>query len=87
MCAFLIRLMYRYLDTVGTGPQFRAAAKLLLLTMVRKSELAEAEWSEVNFTDALWVIPKARQTRLAARNVHRTTGRSSQGQVKGVRPH
>lgn len=58
-----IRLMYRYLDTVGTGPQFRAAAKLLLLTLVRKSELAEAEWSEVNFTDAVWVVPKARMKR------------------------
>ena len=58
-----IRLMYRYLDTVGTGPQFRAAAKLLLLTLVRKSELSEAEWSEVNFTDAVWVVPKARMKR------------------------
>jgi integrase len=58
-----IKLMYRYLDTVGTGPQFRAAAKLLLLTMVRKSELAEAEWREVNFTDAVWVVPKARMKR------------------------
>jgi len=58
-----IKLMYRYLDTVGTGPQFRAAAKLLLLTMVRKSELAEAEWLEVNFTDAVWVVPRARMKR------------------------
>lgn len=62
-----IRLMYRYLDTVGTGPQFRAAAKLLLLTMVRKSELAEAKWSEVDFTQALWTIPAARMKR---RNPH-----------------
>jgi integrase len=55
-----IALMYRYLDTVGTGPQFRAAAKLLLLTLVRKSELSEAKWTEINFTDALWTIPKER---------------------------
>jgi len=58
-----IKLMYHYLDTVGTGPQFRAAAKLLLLTMVRKSELAEAQWSEVNFSDGVWVVPKARMKR------------------------
>ncbi len=55
-----IALLYRYLDTVGTGPQFRAAVKLLLLTMVRKSELAEATWSEINFTEALWTIPESR---------------------------
>jgi integrase len=58
-----IGLMYRYMDRIGTSPQFRVAAKLLLLTMVRKSELANATWSEVNFTDALWTIPKERMKR------------------------
>lgn len=55
-----IRLMYRYLDVVGTTPLIRAAAKLLLLTLVRKGELICATWSEINFTDALWTIPKER---------------------------
>lgn len=55
-----IGLMYQYLDTVGTGPQFRAACKLLLLTAVRKSELTMAKWSEINFTVAVWTIPKDR---------------------------
>ena len=36
----------------------RAAVKLLLLTMVRKSELTNATWSEINFSEALWTIPK-----------------------------
>jgi integrase len=58
-----IGLMYRYMDRIGTSPQFRVAAKLLLLTMVRKSELANATWSEVNFTDAQWTIPKERMKR------------------------
>lgn len=62
-----IGLFYEYLECVGTGPQFRAAAKLLLLTMVRKSELSNAKWSEINFTDALWTIPKERMKR---RNAH-----------------
>ncbi len=62
-----IGLFYEYLERVGTGPQFRAAAKLLLLTMVRKSELSNAKWSEINFTDALWTIPKERMKR---RNAH-----------------
>lgn len=62
-----IGLMYQYLERVATGPSFRAAAKLLLLTMVRKSELTNATWSEINFSDALWTIPKERMKR---RNSH-----------------
>jgi len=50
--------MYEYMDRIGTSPQFRAGAKLLLLTMVRKSELSNAKWSEVNFSEAVWTIPK-----------------------------
>ena len=62
-----IGLMYRYMDRVGTSPQYRAAVKLLLMTMVRKSELSNATWSEVNFSEALWTIPKERMKR---RNPH-----------------
>lgn len=62
-----IGLMYQYLERVGTSPTNRAAAKLLLLTMVRKSELTNATWSEISFSDALWTIPKERMKR---RNVH-----------------
>jgi integrase len=58
-----IGLMYRYMEKVGTSPQYRVACKLLLLTMVRKSELALATWSEVNFSEALWTIPKERMKR------------------------
>ena len=62
-----IGLMYQYMERVGTSPTNRAAAKLLLLTMVRKSELTNATWSEISFSDALWTIPKERMKR---RNVH-----------------
>ncbi|EFN5114920.1 tyrosine-type recombinase/integrase [Escherichia coli] len=62
-----IGLMYRYMEKVGTTPQIRAAVKLLLLTMVRKSELTNATWNEINFTEALWTIPKERMKR---RNPH-----------------
>lgn len=58
-----IGLMYKYLEKVGTSPVNRAAAKLLLLTMVRKSELSLAKWSEINFSEALWSIPKERMKR------------------------
>lgn len=58
-----IGLMYRYMEKVGTTPSIRAAVKLLLLTMVRKSELTNATWSEINFSEALWTIPKERMKR------------------------
>ncbi|PRC93062.1 tyrosine-type recombinase/integrase [Solimicrobium silvestre] len=62
-----IGLMYQYMERIGTTPSIRAAAKLLLLTLVRKSELTNATWSEINFTDAVWTVPKERMKR---RNPH-----------------
>ncbi len=58
-----IALMYQYLERIGTTPSIRAACKLLLLTMVRKSELTNATWSEINFSEAVWTIPKERMKR------------------------
>lgn len=62
-----IGLMYQYMERIGTTPSIREATKLLLLTMVRKSELINATWNEINFTDALWTISKERMKR---RNPH-----------------
>ena len=62
-----IKIMYQYMGRIGTSPSIRAAVKLLLLTMVRKSELTNATWSEINFSEALWTIPKERMKR---RNPH-----------------
>lgn len=41
----------------------RAAVKLLFLTMVRKSELTNATWNEINFSEALWTTAKERMKR------------------------
>lgn len=68
-----IGLMYAYLQRIGTTPSIRSAAKLLLLTMVRKSELTDATWDEVNFSQALWTIPKARMKRRNPHNVYLST--------------
>lgn len=65
-----IGLMYQYIERIGTTPSIRAAAKLLLLTMVRKSELTDATWGEVNFSDAVWTIPKERMKRRNPHNVY-----------------
>lgn len=58
-----IGLMYRYMERVVTTPSIRAAVKLLLLTMVRKSELTNATWNENNFSEVLWTILKERMKR------------------------
>lgn len=58
-----IGLLYQYLDRVSTAPTIRLAVKLILLTMVRKSELTDAVWEEVDFSNATWTIPAARMKR------------------------
>lgn len=65
-----IKLLYVYLEHVSTAPTIRLAVKLLLLTMLRKSELVEAEWGEINFTAALWTIPAQRMKRRSPHNVY-----------------
>jgi integrase len=65
-----IGLMYQYIERIGTSPSIRAAARLLLLTMVRKSELTNAKWSEISFTEAVWTIPKERMKRRNPHNVY-----------------
>jgi len=51
-------------------PTIRPGLKLILLTMVRKSELLDAVWKEVDFEKALWSIPKERMKRGKAHNVY-----------------
>lgn len=55
-----IALFYRFLEKVGTTPSIRAACKLLLLTLLRKGELANATWADVNFTEGTRTILEAR---------------------------
>lgn len=65
-----IGVMYQYLEYVSTAPTIRLAVKLLLLTMLRKSELVEAVWTEINFTDAIWTIPGERMKRRNPHNIY-----------------
>lgn len=41
-------------------PQTRLAVELLMLTFVRTSELIKSKWSEIDFDEAMWVIPAER---------------------------
>jgi integrase len=44
-----------------------------LLTLVRKSELQDATWDEVDFENAVWSIPKERMKRSKPHNVYLST--------------
>lgn len=65
-----VALLYEYLEHVATAPTIRLAVKLLLLTMLRKSELTNAKWEEINFTAAIWAVPAARMKRRNPHNVY-----------------
>ena len=65
-----IRIMLKQLDHVATLPTIRLGMRLYLLTMVRKSELLDATWHEVDFENAVWTIPKERMKRSKAHNVY-----------------
>ena len=39
--------------------QFKLALHIILLTLVRKSELLHARWADVNFASGEWLIPEA----------------------------
>ena len=65
-----IRIMLKQLEHVATLPTIRLGMKLYLLTMVRKSELQDAVWDEVDFENAVWTIPKQRMKRSKPHNVY-----------------
>ena len=65
-----IRIMLKLLEHVPTLPTIRLGMRLYLLTMVRKSELQDAVWDEVDFENAVWTIPKERMKRSKALNVY-----------------
>jgi integrase len=65
-----IRLMHRLLETTATLPTIRLALRLVLLTLVRKSELIEATWDEIDFENAVWSIPKSRMKAGKPHNVY-----------------
>lgn len=65
-----IRIVFELLEDVPTLPTIRLGLKLILLTMVRKSELLDAVWDEVDFENTVWSIPKERMKRGKPHNVY-----------------
>ena len=65
-----IRILLQEIEHVATLPTIRLGLRLILLTMVRKSELLDATWDEVEFENAVWSIPKHRMKRGKPHNVY-----------------
>jgi integrase len=65
-----IRILFQEIEHVATLPTIRLGLRLILLTMVRKSELLDAIWDEVDFENAVWGIPKQRMKRGKPHNVY-----------------
>lgn len=65
-----IRIVFRLIERVATMPTIRLGLKLLLLTMVRKTELLEATWNEFDFEKRVWCIPKERMKKSKPHNVY-----------------
>lgn len=55
-----LTVFLRTLDGSHQSHQFQCAFRLLLLTLVRKSELLTAEWSEIDLDGAVWQIPASK---------------------------
>src|SRR5258708_27644757 len=65
-----LRIMLAEVEHVPTLPPIRLGLRFILLTMVRKSELLDAVWDEVDFENAVWSIPKERMKRRKPHNVY-----------------
>lgn len=65
-----IRTMLEQLERVSTLRTIRLGLRLILLTMVRKSEMLDAVWDEVDFDNAVWTIPKERMKGRRSHNVY-----------------
>lgn len=62
--------MHRQMETVATYPAARLALRMILLTLVRKSELIQSTWDEVDFEAAVRRIPKSRMKARRPYNIY-----------------
>lgn len=55
-----IGVFFRSLDGIGSMATLKLAIKLIMLTLIRKSEFTNATWREVDFKRSTWTIPAGR---------------------------
>lgn len=65
-----IHLFFNALDEMQSDFALRKAVKFILLTLVRKGELINATWDEVNLKNKVWTIPAERMKAKRTHNVY-----------------
>ena len=65
-----IHLFFNALEETQSDFGLKKAVKFILLTMVRKGELVNATWDEVDFKNKVWTIPAERMKAKRAHNVY-----------------
>lgn len=67
-----VGIFFNTLKNAQTSHSLKVALKLLMLTMVRKSNLINAKWEEIDFVNAEWTIPaeKMKASRQGAGRPH-----------------
>lgn len=65
-----IKLFFNTLEETQSDFALKKAVKFILLTLVRKGELVNATWDEVDFKNKVWTIPAERMKAKRAHNVY-----------------
>ncbi|EMX0849466.1 tyrosine-type recombinase/integrase [Pluralibacter gergoviae] len=65
-----IGVFFRALNDFNAMGTMKMALKLVLITMVRKTEFIEAKWSEIDFRNKTWTIPAERMKKRKAHVIY-----------------
>ncbi|TID20419.1 integrase [Avibacterium paragallinarum] len=65
-----IHLFFNALEETQSDFGLKKAVKFILLTLVRKGELVNAKWDEIDFKHKVWTIPAERMKAKRAHNVY-----------------
>ena len=65
-----IKLFFNTLENTQSDFALKKAVKFILLTLVRKGELINATWDEIDFKNKVWTIPAERMKAKRAHNVY-----------------
>lgn len=65
-----IKLFFNTLENTQSDFALKKAVKFILLTLVRKGELINATWDEIDFKNKVWMIPAERMKAKRAHNVY-----------------
>lgn len=65
-----IKLFFNTLENTQSDFALKKAVKFILLTLVRKGEIINATWDEIDFKNKIWTIPAERMKAKRAHNVY-----------------